>query len=165
MENNPSPIHKPNLPVQNLSWDDCKEFCKLLSSKIGKNFRLPTEAEWEFACRAGTRTEFYFGNELSKKQANYDSDAAIPVGSYPPNAWGLFDMHGNVVEWVEDYYYFYSEDSKTDPWETEYPHGGRMLRGGGYAYKVRALRSAYRYAHLKSMGDQNSGFRIVCPIE
>ncbi len=74
-------------------------------------------------------------------------------------------MHGNICEWVEDHYYFYSEDLKIDPWETEYPYGGRMLRGGAYDYDISELRSAYRYAHLNSAGDQSCGFRIVCLIE
>ncbi len=164
MENNPSPIHNPILPVGHVSWDDCKFFCSNLSTKTGKDFRLPTEAEWEYACRAGTTTEFYFGDKLTKELANYDSDSAVPVGSYPSNAWGLFDMHGNVLEWVEDAYYWYTEDSQIDPLETEHQFG-RMYRGGFYSGKMNTLRSARRVSHYKSMSYEFYGFRIVCPVE
>jgi formylglycine-generating enzyme required for sulfatase activity len=165
MDENPSPVKGDNLPVVHVSWDDCKEFCKKMSDEVGKTVRLATEAEWEFACRAGTTTAYYVGGELSSEQANFQSGAAVSVGSYPPNVWGLSDMHGNITEWVEDYYYQYTPDQKTDPWETEYPYGGRMLRGGDYKDDVRNLRSAFRYAHLHNMGDQISGFRIVVPVE
>jgi formylglycine-generating enzyme required for sulfatase activity len=165
MDGNPSPRKMDALPVEHVSWDDCKEFCKRLSNRVGKTIRLPTEAEWEFACRAGTKTAYYFGDRLSSEQANFLSDGAVQVGSYQPNAWGLYDMHGNITEWVEDYYYQYTKDLKIDPWETEYPYGGRMLRGGDYADDKKKLRSAYRYAHLKSMGDQISGLRIAVAVD
>jgi formylglycine-generating enzyme required for sulfatase activity len=125
----------PNLPVDQVSWFDCQEFCERLCQRYGQAFRLPSEAEWEYACRAGTTTKFAFGDTLSLAQANFtpyavrfgppptDEDALVrememaaetaetqderparptPVGSFPPNAWGIFDMHGNVEEWCED---------------------------------------------------------------
>ena len=164
MENNPSPNHRPDLPVGNVSWDDCKEFISKLSEKTGKDFRLPTEAEWEYSCRAGTVTEFYFGDELTKELANYDNDRSVAVGSYPSNAWGLFDMHGNVLEWVEDSYYWYTEEAQTDPLHTDYPYG-KMYRGGSYDSGMKASRSAARVAHSQSMSYETYGFRIVCLIE
>ncbi len=170
MKENPSPIQGHSLPVEMLSWDKVLEFCDIVSKKIGRTVRLPTEAEWEYTCRAGTETDFYFGDELTDKQANVGKKLShsVAVGSYPPNAWGVHDMHGNVVEWVNDGYGFYSSEQQTDPTgppPTSYSSRmGRMLRGGGYAFSVHACRSAFRYAHLRSAGDQKSGFRIVVPL-
>ena len=113
MGNNPSNFKgDSNLPVENVSWDDCVAFCAALGKKDGKTYRLPTEAEWEYACRAGTTTPFHFGGTISDNQANYDGNytygngkkgvyrqKTTPVGGFPANAWGLYDMHGNVWEW------------------------------------------------------------------
>ena len=95
-----------NLPVENVSWDDCVAFCEALGRKDGKAYRLPTEAEWEYACRAGTTTPFHFGATISTNQVNHHNsrNKTTPVGSFPANAWGLFDMHGNVLEWCQDLY-------------------------------------------------------------
>jgi formylglycine-generating enzyme required for sulfatase activity len=106
-----------NLPVERLSWDDCQEFIKKLRARDKKPYRLPSEAEWEYACRAGTTTPFSFGDTLSTDQANYDGNfiygngrkgvnrkKTTPVGSFPANAFGLYDMHGNVSQWCHDWY-------------------------------------------------------------
>ena len=129
MGNNPSHFKgDSNLPVENVSWDDCVAFCEALGKKDGKTYRLPTEAEWEYACRAGTTTPFHFGDTISVNQANYDGNytygngkkgvyrqKTTPVGSFPANAWGLFDMHGNVWEWCADWYGPYPEEELKDP--------------------------------------------------
>jgi len=170
METNPSPVIGNLLPVQNITWNECEEFCKKVFVKAGKGIRLPTEAEWEYACRAGTTTSFYFGESITKSQVNFDSDHSAVVGSFPANAWGLYDMHGNVSEWVNDNYGFYSPELQIDPtgpaptnWSTI---NGRMIRGGGYdRSELRLCRSAFRYSHPKFAGDQNCGFRIVCPVK
>ena len=164
MGNNPSSIHNLNLPVGDVSWDNCKDFCEKLSEKIGEKIRLPTEAEWEFACRAGTTTEFYFGDQLKKEQANFNNDSAVIIGSYPSNCWGLFDMHGNMLEWVEDAYNFYTDNFQIDPLHTEHQFG-RMYRGGFYSGELRTLRSARRVAHHKSMSYEFYGFRVVYQID
>ena len=105
-----------NLPVESVSWNEAVEFCQKLSANTDRKVRLPTEAEWEYACRAGTTTPFNTGDTISTDQANYDGnhtygngskgvfrEKTTPVGSFPPNAWGLYDMHGNVWEWCSDW--------------------------------------------------------------
>jgi formylglycine-generating enzyme required for sulfatase activity len=117
MGSNPSHFKGDHLPVEQVSWEQCHEFCNRLGQKDGKRYRLPTEAEWEYACRAGTTTSFYFGETISTDQVNYDGNypygkgkkgryrqMTSAVGSFPPNAWGLYDMHGNVWEWCQDWY-------------------------------------------------------------
>jgi len=89
-------------PVDHVSWHDAMKFGATLSEQTGKNYTLPSEAQWEYACRAGTTTPFHFGETISKKLANYDGDQTTPVAMYPPNDWGLHDMHGNVWEWCLD---------------------------------------------------------------
>ena len=146
MGDNPSSgIKGSKLPVTNVSWYDCQEFIKELNEKTNGGFRLPTEAEWEYACRAGTTTAFSFGDSLTKRDANIDGLSISGVGSYKPNAFGLYDMHGNVWEWCED-------------WNTEYPAGAvkdpkakrpatldsRVARGGYFAYPSSLARSSYR---------------------
>src|SRR5204862_2044184 len=106
-----------NMPINTVGWDDCQRYIKKLSEKEGKPYRLPTEAEWEYACRAGTTTPFHFGETISTDQANYDGNhtygkgskgvfrqKTTPMGSFPANAWGLRDMHGNAWEWCQDWY-------------------------------------------------------------
>jgi len=151
------------LPAQDLTWHDCVEFCRRVSELSGWKIRLPTETEWEYACRAGTTTEFSFGDALTPEQANVNGAGAVAVGSYSSNAWGLYDMHGNIVEWVTDAYGGYPSEPQIDPPDPP-DHFGRMLRGGGYDDRAGNCRSAYRYAHHPAMGDQHSGFRIVMVI-
>ncbi|MDR3077516.1 MAG: formylglycine-generating enzyme family protein, partial [Planctomycetota bacterium] len=105
-------------PVESVSWDDAREFCRKASDLAGKRFRLPTEAEWEYACRAGTATPFSTGETLSPKQASLidaKNRETLAAGSFPPNAWGLHDMHGNVWEWCSDWYGAYATGKQTDP--------------------------------------------------
>ena len=162
MGNNPSHHKNDQFPVEFVSWNDCLEFCNKLSELVGKEVRLPTEAEWELACRAGTISEFNFGDNSSPEYANIDLNRPVNVGSYPPNAWGLYDMHGNVKEWVADDYYQYTSESKIDPIAPDYY--GKMIRGGGYKGWITGSRSSHRYAHLESVSDQGAGLRLAISI-
>src|ERR1700681_1013064 len=144
--NNPSSFEgEKNLPVETVSWGNCQEFIKKLRKIDKKPYRLPTEAEWEYACRAGTTTPFHFGETISTEQANYKGDVTYgngkkgvfrqkttPVGSFPANAWGLHDMHGNVFEWCQDLYADYPQKDVVDP---QGPNKGNshVLRGGSLA--------------------------------
>jgi len=144
-----------------------------------KGYRLPTEAEWEYACRAGTSTVFNTGDTISTDQANFDGEDAygggskgvelektVPVGSYQPNAWGLYDMHGNVWEWCNDLYGTYSAEAVTDPTgakpgASRLPRSARVLRGGGWSGGPEFCRSAYRAWSSPTSSDRYLGFRVV----
>lgn len=107
MGKNPSYFEGPKRPVERVNWHDCKTFCEKLNEVLrpqGFECDLPTSAEWEYACRAGTTTPYYTGDTITKEQANFMSDSTTDVGSYPPNPWGLFDMSGNVWEWTDSEY-------------------------------------------------------------
>jgi formylglycine-generating enzyme required for sulfatase activity len=172
MGRNPSRSRGDNRPVENVSWEDCEEFCRKLSELEGKVYRLPTEAEWEYACRAGTTTPFCTGPTISTNQANYDGNwiygegkkgvyrkATTPVDSFPPNGWGLFDMHGNVWEWCSDWYAEYLDGDVTDP---QGPASGteRVLRGGSWVYGPRGARSACRERHSPTFKAHDAGCRV-----
>jgi formylglycine-generating enzyme required for sulfatase activity len=103
----PSNFKGDNRPVEEVSWEDAQEFCKRLSAKTGKEYRLPSEAQWEYACRAGTETTYHFGDRLTDELANYNGNRGetTDAGIFPANDWGLYDMHGNVWEWCEDDYH------------------------------------------------------------
>jgi formylglycine-generating enzyme required for sulfatase activity len=136
MGDNPSETKGAKLPVTDVSWDDCQEFIKKLNGITKGKYRLPTEAEWEYACRAGTSTAYSFGANITPKDANSsESEIGKPVevGSYKPNAFGLYDMHGNVWEWCEDWYGDYPKGAVIDP---KGPATGeyRVLRGGSFEY-------------------------------
>jgi len=148
-----------NLPVDSVSWDDCQEFIKKLreKDKDKKAYRLPTEAEWEYACRAGTTTPFHFGETISTDQANCNGEnpygngkkgvyrkKTTPVGSFPANAWGLHDMHGNLWQWCQDWYA--AEYPKNDVTDPQGPENGelRVLRGGSWYLHPESCRSARR---------------------
>jgi len=156
MGHNPSRFRGENRPVEGISWEDADEFCKKLSKLDGKTYRLPTEAEWEYACRAGTTTPFSFGPTLSTEQANFDGTyiynggkkgvyrkTTTPVGLFPPNGWGLGDLHGNVWEWCADWYGEYPDHDVTDPCGPESGED-RVLRGESWVYGPRGARSACR---------------------
>ena len=143
---NPSRTKGAKLPVTDVSWEDCQEFIKKLNAKTDGGYRLPTEAEWEYACSAGTSTAYSFGDKMTPKDANYlDSNIGKPVavGSYKPNAFGLYDIHGNVWEWCEDWYGDYPAGAVTDP---KGPAKGeyRVLRGGSFGSGVSIARSSVR---------------------
>ena len=160
-------------PVEMVTWDDAMEFCQNLSEKTGRNVRLPTEAEWEYACRAGTTTAFNTGDMIDTDQANYNGNyiygggakgvfrvETTAVGSFPANAWGLYDMHGNVWEWVSDWHDEYPAEAATDPKGPE-KGDSRVLRGGSWSYNPRSCRSAVRDWVAPDGGNYDVGFRVA----
>jgi len=157
-------------PVDQVSWEDAVEFCKKLSElpeekKAGRVYRLPTEAEWEYACRAGSKAAYSFGAN-SKTLGDYawfgenSGNQTHPVGEKKANAWGLYDMHGNVWEWCSDWYGVYPKGSVSDP---SGPSEGsiRVDRGGSWAYGAANCRSAYRGWGAPSYRIGNDGFRVA----
>ncbi|WP_231516863.1 formylglycine-generating enzyme family protein, partial [Planktothrix paucivesiculata] len=176
MGNNPSNFKGANRPVQNVNWYSAQEFCQRLSQKTGKTYRLPSEAEWEYACRAQTTSPFHFGETITADLANYNTiSSSYPyepkgtyrqqttdVGSFPPNAFGLYDMHGNVWEWCDDPWHKDYEGAPTDGsvWES----GGNIevvKRGGSWHDGPRRCHSASRYIDQPTHGSTNVGFRVV----
>jgi formylglycine-generating enzyme required for sulfatase activity len=165
MGGNPSKWKGPNRPVQRVTWDEAAEFCRLAAERTKRQFRLPTEAEWEYACRAGTTTRFSFGDSEGGlgEYAWYKHNSGgqtHPVGQKKPNAWGLYDTHGNVWEWVADWYDagYYAKSPREDP---AGPQTGvhRLLRGGGRGVSSDVCRSAFR-RHLSPPHRGNDiGFR------
>lgn len=168
-------------PVERVSWLDAVEFCKKLSAQEGKTYRLPTEAEWEYACRAGTKTVFHVGNDFNSNLANinglsyssYGKEEAGPFwrsttkgGDYKMNAFGLYDVHGNVQEWCADWYAedYYAKSPKSDP---QGPSGGteRVMRGGGWPSSAKACRSAARNHLPPEEKNYTSGFRVVLEVK
>jgi len=149
MGSNPSTFKGAKNPVETVSWEDCQNFLAKLKEKVpAQSFRLPTEAEWEYACRAGSTTDYSFGDSGSGlgEYAWYGSNSGSkthPVGEKKPNAWGLFDMHGNVWEWCADWYGPYTADNQTDPVGPS-SGSGRVLRGGSWCCVPSFLRSSYR---------------------
>jgi formylglycine-generating enzyme required for sulfatase activity len=166
-------------PVIHVSWNDSMEYCKWLSEKLNTTFRLPTEAEWEYACRAGTTTPFYTGENLTTDQANYNGHYSYqnypkgryignttPVGNYPPNDWGFYDMHGNVWEWCLDWYgdKYYNECKQYGIVENPLgPATGSysVLRGGSWFNDAGYCRSAFRYYFHPASRYVNFGFRLM----
>jgi formylglycine-generating enzyme required for sulfatase activity len=195
---NPSNFKGDKLPVGMVSWFDAVEYCNKRSAKEGltsaytvrgsgdsrtvtwnrgaSGYRLPTEAEWEYACRAGTSTPFSTGGNITTSQANYDGgypysnnakgsyrEKTTPVGSFSSNAWGLYDMHGNVWEWCWDWYGDYSSAAQTDPEGPASSGSSRVRRGGSWDNYGRGLRSAYRRHFTPSYRVNYLGFRLVRP--
>ncbi len=165
---NPSEFKGANNPVENVSWDDAVVFCRRLSElpaekAAGNVFRLPTEAEWEYACRAGTTTKYSFGDDESDfgEYAWYGDkygDKHYPVGSKQPNAWGLYDMHGNVWEWCQDLYGDYPSGTVTDP--TGAASGSYRVNRGGSWISSEGCRSAYRGRDPPYFRFCRIGFRV-----
>jgi uncharacterized protein (TIGR02996 family) len=156
-----------SFPVEKVSWHDCQEFCR----RLGEKARLPTAAEWEWACRAGTTTAFFFGDTLTTGQANWNShptyqprkgkSRATPVGRFPPNAWGLFDMHGNVWEWCRDLY----EGTLEDQFMTGNVEGSRGVRGGCSLLSGSFCRSAHHAWMPPDEPEVGNGCRVCLSIE
>ena len=193
----PSKFKGDNLPIEKVSWYDAVEFCdrlnRILESRLpqdtGKQYRLPSEAEWEYACRAGTTTPFHFGETITSELANYNAsytygsgskgiyrEETIPVGSFDvANAFGLYDMHGNIWEWcLDDWHNNYKGapidgsswfDDKND--NLSQKAGRAMLRGGSWSNSSGYCRSAFRRNHRAGRDDSNNiklGFRVVCAV-
>ena len=174
----PSSFEGEDCPVESVSWEDAVEFCVRLSRVTGRGYRLPTEAEWEYACRAGTETPFYFGETISGTVANYDSSVVYqgesamksqgrtnPVGEFPPNARGLYDMHGNVWEWCADDWHDNYDGAPNDGSarkDASNDSGSRLLRGGSWFFDPRYCRSAYRPSYSPGLANDSIGFRLVC---
>ncbi|NES00603.1 MAG: SUMF1/EgtB/PvdO family nonheme iron enzyme, partial [Symploca sp. SIO1B1] len=179
LETEPSYFKGDNLPVEQVSWYDAVEFCARLSKKTEHTYRLPSEAEWEYACRAGTTTPFHFGETITSELANYGGiktynsepkgelrKQTTPVGHFQvANAFGLYDMHGTVWEWCADSGHDNYQGAPTDgsAWNNNNNNHSRLLRGGSFIFFPAYCRSAYRY--LKDRGvlhGSNIGFRVVC---
>ncbi len=182
MGKNPSRVIGNNFPVENASWFDAVRFCNRISELAGLDLcyntdtwqcdfskngcRLPTEAEWEYACRAGSNEKYCFGNDKSRltEYAWYSANTSgtYPVGVKKPNAWGLYDMHGNVYEWCSDFYdeNYYKNSPINNP--TGHQSGSyRVLRGGSWFNHSDYLRSAHRGREHQGVGDSHIGFRVV----
>jgi formylglycine-generating enzyme required for sulfatase activity len=171
MGNNPSNFKGPQNPVENVSWEDCQAFLKKIEEKFastGAKFSLPTEAQWEYACRAGSTTKYSFGDAEASlgDYAWYAGNAGSkthPVGEKKPNAWGLYDMHGNVWEWCADWYEqgYYSQSLPDDPTG---PSSGsdRVCRGGGWGTRASYCPSAIRFRSPPALRLDLFGFRVEC---
>jgi formylglycine-generating enzyme required for sulfatase activity len=168
-------------PVEKVNWSQAVEFCKRLSKLTGRKYRLPSEAEWEYACRAGTTTPFYFGETITTKLVNYNGNytygdgpegeyrnQTTPVGQFPANAFGLYDMHGNVYEWcADDWHSDYTVvPNNGDPWlpkkQNTTKSSKKVLRSGSWCISPRRCRSAYRdFYNLDEAVSSDIGFRLV----
>ena len=163
MGNNPSNTKESKLPVTNVSWEDCQEFIKKLNAKSNSFYRVPTEAEQEYACRAGTTTAYCFGDAITQENANIKESKIgkpVAVGSYKPNTFGLYDTHGNVWEWCEDTYGKYPAVSVTDP-RGNSAEQNRVMRGGSFVNDVSCARSSYRNYGAPFFRDNGTGFRLA----
>ncbi len=178
LETNPSNFKGDELPVERVNWYQATEFCKRLSRETKREYRLPSEAEWEYACRAGTTTPFYFGETITGELANYNAGytyaeeakgeyrgKTTPVGQFPPNAFGLYDMHGNVLEWCADTWHDNYEGAPTDGsvWTENGNNNRSPMRGGSWYGLPNDCRSAYRNYGLRRVNySYDDGFRVVC---
>ena len=170
MGSNPSFFKNPTSPVETVTWNDAKEFCEKLGQKDGRTYRLPTEAEWEYACRAGTSGLYH--NDLSSDSlyriawcsSRFNAPRTKPVKMHQPNEWGLYDMHGNVSEWCEDWFGDYTSINYEDPIG---PSSGvmRVIRGGCYSDLARDCRSASRFAKPVQFRSKTVGFRVLIEIK
>ncbi|MBY0460613.1 MAG: SUMF1/EgtB/PvdO family nonheme iron enzyme [Gemmataceae bacterium] len=185
MGTDPSYFKGPNRPVETVSWDDAEEFCAKLSELTGREpasglregqVELPTEAEWEYACRAGTTTEYHFGDVLTTDLANYDGNVSwngspkgvdreqtTDVGTFPANGWGLHDVHGNVWEWCASAYREYPWADESDLKDSNY--NLRMLRGGGWYDDPDGCRAAFRSWFAPAYRDYVCGFRVCFRLD
>ena len=188
LDPDPSHFKGDNRPVEQVDWDDATEFCQRLSQHTGRTYRLPSEAEWEYACRAGTTTPFHFGETISDELANYvaedgENDGTLykgtygrgvrgqyrkettEVGQFPANQFGLYDMHGNVLEWCEDDWHDNYEGALSDgsAWvESDRTETNRVLRGGSWDFNPGNCRSACRINLTRDDFNGSVGFRVCC---
>ena len=188
LDPDPSKFKGDHRPVEQVSWDDATEFCRRLSQRTGRTYRLPSEAEWEYACRAGTTTPFHYGETLSDELANYCAqdreiegklykgtygrgllgqyrEETTDVGQFPANQFGLYDMHGNVLEWCEDDWHNGYEGAPVDgsAWvESDRENTSRLLRGGSWGSLPVDCRSAVRLSITRDSRVSYFGFRVCC---
>jgi formylglycine-generating enzyme required for sulfatase activity len=170
MENNPSSFKGADRPVESVSWHDCREFCRKLGERDGKRYRLPTEVEWEYACRAGSTSEYSTGTgeEALHRAAWYDKNSGgqtHPVEQKEANAWGLFDVHGNVAEWCSDGKRTYAGGDLKDPVGPAGRDDPRMLRGGCWCRNAYWCRAACRYDTDPSARYNTCGCRVVLCLD
>lgn len=163
------------LPVVNVSWDDATAYCDWLRATTARPFRLPTEAEWEYACRSGSEAPFSTGSHIEPRDANFlyaedgeriGAGRRLPIGSHTPNAYGLCDLHGNVSEWVDDHWHPNYVGAPTDgsAWLDDTDSTRRVIRGGAWDYLPRLLRSAGRDALPTNARRDNLGFRVALTL-
>ncbi len=177
LENEPSHFQGDNRPVEQISWYDTVELCKRLSRETGREYRLPSEAEWEYAIRAGMNTPFHCGETITSDLANYigsetyenepqgeSRQQTTDVGSFPPNAFGLYDLHGNVYEWCADDWHENYEEAPTDGsvWLSDEPNSKKVLRGGSWYDYPSYCRCAYRLIYDPIDRGNLIGLRVVC---
>ena len=179
LDPDPSRFKGANRPVEKVRWAEAREFCRRLRQRTGKNYRLPSEARWEYACRADTTSPFHCGFTLTTELANYNGEytygggpkgmhrqETVEVATFPANVWGLHDMHGNVWEWCADHWHDTYNGAPADgsPWTNDKSNdvGIRLLRGGSWDFAPGFCRSAYRHGLPPDSRRLNVGFRVCC---
>ncbi|PSB04159.1 formylglycine-generating enzyme family protein [Merismopedia glauca] len=164
-----------NRPVEKVSWYDADDFCRIISRQTRRSYRLPSEAQWEYACRAGTKTPFYFGESITTEVANFNGEnyalaskgmnrhETTPVGTFPPNTFGVYDLHGNVWEWCADAWHENYQGAPADGsiWESGQHDAPYLLRGGSWQVNPRDCRCAFRRRHNPREKNEDIGFRVV----
>jgi formylglycine-generating enzyme required for sulfatase activity len=171
-----SPVDPPDVPAVSIDWREATSYCGWLANETGEPWRLPSEAEWEYACRAGSQTPFSCGIDIDTSVANFLYDEhgerigpghRLPAGSHPPNAFGLEAMHGNVCEWCADSWHadYHGAPADGSAWLGNGRAGWRVIRGGAWDYLPRLLRSSWRDALPETTRRDNVGFRIACDIQ
>ncbi len=170
LDPDPSAFKGDDLPVERVSWKDAVEFCARLSMRTGREYRLPAEAEWEYACRAGAATPYSFGHALAKEVANFNNlyGRTLPAGGLDvANKFGLYDMHGNVYEWCGDAWHknYQGAPGNGSVWEDAEPPAGRVCRGGSWQTNARACRSAHRKLARTSLRHAAVGFRVASTFD
>jgi formylglycine-generating enzyme required for sulfatase activity len=170
LDPDPSHFKGDNRPVERVSWEDAQEFCARLSRRTGKGYGLPSEAQWEYGCRAGSRTGFCYGDRLEPELANYGNPfegKTSDVGSFPANEWGLCDVHGNVSEWCEDDWHSDYKGAPDDgsAWvENDRKASNRLLRGGSWNFNPENCRSSVRFNLARDYRNFALGFRVSCVL-
>ncbi len=161
-------------PVINVSWEEAVAYTKWLSEKTGHTYRLPTDAEWEYAAKGGTTTKFWWGDDVGVAKANcaqcgsiWDAEKTARVGKFPPNPYGLHDTAGNVFEWTADCYHSSFAEAPADgsPLEKEPGCGKRVIRGGAWSFPPKEIRSTNRWRDFPTRRSDDTGFRVVREID